>query len=322
MSRPSRAPRAPAVRRASTAWAPFAARLARTLAQLAEDQFLLISVAGSSRFVQFAAQGTSGLRAEVVANQFLPRPEQLDEHRVSRLRAMGWRVPTGRPDAATPDAATPRLDRDASPNFHIDCPPPVAFADIAETALRALTAVLDVPHPSRLRYEAFDTRGAALAFPALGLAHASSPEGPAVPPDPSTRLLAAVRKATGVHDLDFDADGDIPLRYGRLSTFVRYFDDPPRVRYLGVLLTDAEPGPGLLARLNEFNAAGGPARAFLQGETVFAAAEILAEPLVAAQVAQALHAFCAQCDGLMPRLEGLYGGRLVAGCDAPGPTLH
>jgi hypothetical protein len=305
------------VRKTSTAWAPFALLLAKVLERLAEDQFLVISVKDTSRFVQFAGQGTFGLRAEVTSNHFLSPAEQLDSTQVAQLGAMGWLAPTG-----TPDAATPERDPDGSPNWHVDWPAPVEWSDVAEMAVQTLAKVIGVLHPSRLRFVAFDAEGSELDFPSLGLRRAQPAGSTQSETDAGQMLLAIVRTATGLENLAHDQDGDIPVRYGSVAAFVRFVDDPPRVRFHALMLDDVEPSPEVLVRLNELNAAGGPVRFFLYDLVIVAYAEIPAAPCVSEIVANTLHAFVGRCDGLGPELRRKFGGRLRPGCDTPVPVLH
>ncbi len=118
-----------APRRVSSAWGPFAGKLASVLEQLREDQFLIISTKRSNRYVQFAGQGAFGIRAETVCNQYLPASDQLDAAQIATLQGFGWQLPTG-----SPDKATPERDPDGSPNFYIDYPVPVPYADLARSS--------------------------------------------------------------------------------------------------------------------------------------------------------------------------------------------
>jgi hypothetical protein len=52
------------------AWPAFEKRLAETLAALEEDQYLVVSAKRGWAYVQFAAQGSFGLRAECVGNKY------------------------------------------------------------------------------------------------------------------------------------------------------------------------------------------------------------------------------------------------------------
>ncbi|WP_295407333.1 hypothetical protein [uncultured Thiocystis sp.] len=113
--------------RRSVAWPPFAQTLADVLGALEEDQFLVIAVKQSNRFVQFAAQGAFWLRAETKSNHYLARSEQLDARQIDALGAAGWHAPTGGPGESTPER-----DPDGSPNFYREFPVPVRFEEIAE----------------------------------------------------------------------------------------------------------------------------------------------------------------------------------------------
>src|SRR3954471_20257948 len=108
---------APTQRNLSKAWLPFEKSLAAVLAQLEEDQYLVISVKRSGSYVQFAGQGSFGMRAETASNSYLPKAERLDHKQLEAMAAIGWRPPTG-----SPDSATPEKDPDGSPNFFQDNP--------------------------------------------------------------------------------------------------------------------------------------------------------------------------------------------------------
>ena len=55
----------------SPAWPAFESKLAEALAVLEEDQYLVISEKRGSAYVQFAGQGSFGVRAECVSNNYL-----------------------------------------------------------------------------------------------------------------------------------------------------------------------------------------------------------------------------------------------------------
>ena len=235
-----------AQRRLSVAWPPFAEGLAATLGVLEDDQSLVISVKRANRFVQFAAQGVHGMRAETTCNNYLAKSEQLDARQIAALAAAGWHTPTG-----SPDESIPENDPDGSPNFFRQFPVPVPFKAIADLATDTFAEILRVPHPGFLEYEAFDADGLAILLPSLGLKRAvRSPQPEASLPE---LLRATLREAAAVPDLDFDEDGDIGIRYGSTIVFVRLIGDPPHVRLLSPLLADVEESHGLLIGLNEIN---------------------------------------------------------------------
>src|SRR5664279_5054643 len=77
------------------AWPAFERKLAETLGALEEDQYLVVSAKRGWAYVQFAAQGSFGLRAECVGNNYLDEAHALRAGQMARLRRMGWSAPTG-----------------------------------------------------------------------------------------------------------------------------------------------------------------------------------------------------------------------------------
>jgi hypothetical protein len=152
-------------RTVSSAWPSFHERLTETLQAMTEDQFLIIMHKGTNRYVQFAAQGFFGMRAETVCNSYLEGPEQLTAEDIAMLRALGWDDPTSGP------GATPHDDPDGSPNFFREWVSPVDHTEIAALAVRTLLEIHDVAHPGWLEYGAFDSDDAQILLPGLGLKH-------------------------------------------------------------------------------------------------------------------------------------------------------
>ena len=260
----------------------------------------------SGRCIQFAGQGAYGLRAEVVGNAFLSDADRLGPAQLASLASNGWQPPTG-----TPDEATPERDPDDSPNPYIDFAAPVDAAEVADRAVLTLIEVLEVAHPGGLEYRAFDAATGPFELPGLGLRMAARDADATAQtdhaPTPEDRLLAALREATGIDTLDYDEDRDVGLRYGDQPVFVRLLDRPPRVRIHAVVLGGVEVGVELLERLNELNARGGGVRWFVNEGRVVGAVEFPAAPLVAEQVAQALHGFCAASEGVGAALGSALG---------------
>ncbi len=125
--------------------------------------------------MQFAAQGSFGLRAECVGNNYLDEAHALRAGQMSRLRRIGWSDPTG-----TPEQATPKLQPEGSPNFFRDFDRPVPYDEVARMAVRSLTEVFEIPHPGYLMYKAFDKDQRTILVPTLGLKReeAAPPEKP------------------------------------------------------------------------------------------------------------------------------------------------
>jgi hypothetical protein len=151
------APRQPA---AEEAWKDFTLRLAAALAALEEDEYLLLQVKGTSRYVQLMDQGAFGLRVESVSDYYLPEGEHLGVEDLRTLLGLGWRAPTQVP-------GTSREDADGSPNYHIDLARPVPLEEVAAVVVLTLRHVHRAGHPGMLEYEARSTGGVSIRFPQL-----------------------------------------------------------------------------------------------------------------------------------------------------------
>ena len=145
---------------AKDAWSQFAERLIPALVGLEEDEFLVLTVKGGNRFVQFMDQGGYGLRMEAVSDYYLPEDEHLTEDDYATLRKLGWKAPTTLPDAFGHEA-------DGSPNYHLDLARPVPYDDVAILAVMTLANVYGARHPGNLEYDARSVEGASIRFPHL-----------------------------------------------------------------------------------------------------------------------------------------------------------
>jgi hypothetical protein len=294
----------PAQPRLSRDWPAISDRLASVLAGLAEDHYLVLSDKRSDRYIQFAAQGSFGLRAETTSYAYLSKRESLSEEENRLLQETGWLPPTG-----TPAASTPEADPDGSPNFHMDFPVPVAHAKVARLAVTTLSGILRIPHPGFLEYEAFDSSGNSLLLPELGLKRAER----GAPPDRaalSGQLLAAMREITGIDGLDFDQDEDIALRYGNVPVFACLLDKPTRVRIHSPLMLGVRKSSKLLAQLNKINAGVSYMNLFIKEGNICAMADIPAVPLVARHLSDFLRQFCMVADGMNEYLAAEFGGKI------------
>jgi hypothetical protein len=304
-----------ASRRFSAAWPQFTKQLSAVLKRLREDQFLVISEKRSHRFVQFAGQGSYGLRAEVVSNAYLSPEEQFDQDQLAALGRLGWQAPTGIPE----QSSTPERDPDGSPNFFVDYPKPVPYSDVADMAVRTLAEVMLVPHPGMLEYNSFDRGGGALRWPKLGLRHESQAQSS---PDLAQQVLEAVRKESGIADVEYDKDGDIGLRFGSVLVWVRLSGAPKHVLIHSALVNSVEESPALLARLNAMNAGMTHMHLFLRGDRIIAVADVQAEPFQPTHLAKALREFCQLADGMDDLLQAEFGGQSAFPQPAPSAVRH
>lgn len=297
------------------AWRLFAARLQKVLRRLKEDQALLLCEKGTNHFVQFLGQGAEGLRAEAVSNAFLPGRERFSESQLQALLALGWEAPTG-----TPEEATPARQPEGSPNFMRQFPKPIDAKEVGALAIATLVDVMRIPHPGFLTYEGRDVdRGGSLVWSELGLKVAEPRANFAEVAD---RLLQTLREELGFDTLEFDEDGDIPIRYGSVLLFVRVSGDTPSVRIYAPVLRDIRKTPELLERLNELNSRVIRPALFHDSDCVVAVADLPATPFEGQHVVRALREFCVLTDGIDELLQAEFGGCATFVESMPSTKIH
>jgi hypothetical protein len=140
-------------------WERFTDDLIVCLADLQEDEFLILSAKKAKYYyVQFAAQGKFGMRAEASDNFYIPPEAQLSADDYAAMVSLGWRIPS----AADPDA-------ESTPNFYLDLRNPVDIESLVQLATRTLRRTYKVKHPGTLQYKAFASNGMQIRFPTLRL---------------------------------------------------------------------------------------------------------------------------------------------------------
>lgn len=299
-------------------WPEFMCRLAEVLGRLEEDQYLVINIKQTNKYVQFAGQGSYGLRAETTSNYYLEKGEKLDRKQVVALKSMGWHTPTGKPGQATP-----KKDPDGSPNFFAEFESPIQGETVASMAVETLAGVLGVTHPGMLEYEAFDSSGAALEFRQLGLkVSVRKTNETEIPTNAAGALLKTLRDETGFAELELDGDGDIGIRYGSMIAYARVFDSPPVAHFFSPLVREVDASPELFERLNELNRGSREVRYFVVDGTIFAAADVRIDPFVEANVAQAFRHFCRVADDVDNLLQSEFGGKTMFVEWVPSTARH
>ena len=153
---------------ASADWDTFERSLADVLSVLTEDQYLVLSRKRGTAYVQFAAQGAWGMRAETVSDNYLPPAEDLSHVQVAALTVLGWSDPTG-----SAEEGNPTEQPGGSPNYFRDFSSPVVWGDVARFAVRTFREVHQVPHPGNLNYSSFDSEKRTILLPTLRLKHRS-----------------------------------------------------------------------------------------------------------------------------------------------------
>ena len=157
---PSPIEAAPRQESAQEAWKQFVDRLVSALVSLDEDEFLVLAVKGTGRYVQLMDQGAYGIRMEAVSDFYLPEDEHLSEEDYAALMKLGWCAPTKPPDQVAGGA-------DGSPNYFLDLARPVPYGDVAVMVARTLANVHGAAHPGCLEYDARSTGGLSIRFPHL-----------------------------------------------------------------------------------------------------------------------------------------------------------
>jgi len=143
-------------------WEKLTERLAAVLADLDEDEFLILSEKQRNVYVQFVAQGFFGMRVETTSQAFLGPGFDFSKQDKKVLRALGWREPTYIMD---PDGDNPP---DGSCNFFVDAGS-TSFSVLADLTVRTLRDVYHTWRPGSLQYRAFGSSGYGIRFPSLGL---------------------------------------------------------------------------------------------------------------------------------------------------------
>ena len=304
------------------AWPAFERKLAETLGALEEDQFLVITEKSGWAYVQFAGQGSFGLRAECVGNNYLDAAHALRAGQMTALRRIGWSSPTGTREEILASRRT-----DGSPNFFRDFDRPVPYDAVARMAVRSLVGVFEIPHPGCLHYKAFDKSERSILIPTLGLMR-EPPAPPRETPSATTieelrdLVLKAVRKASGNADLEFAEDGDLPLRFGSAAVRVRVLDDPPCLRVFSAILENVEVNDRLVNRVDKLNSEVRFVRFFVLDGTVFAVTEMFTSPFVAEHVASAYLQLGSLADEYGRVLQKEFGGQRAFEEGPEGPEVQ
>ena len=306
----------------TAAWPGFEGRLAEVLGALEEDQSLVISSKRGSAYVQFAAQGAFGLRAESVSNNYLPKSRRLGEREVAALKKLGWSLPTG-----APAEATPGNQPDGSPNFFRDFERPVPYRKIARMAVRTLTEVHGIVHPGSLDYDAFELDRGEILLPTLGLKRRRPAPRPRKSPAETAervreQVLEAIRDALGISETGFDEDGDLGLRIGNAIVFVHVLEDPVCVRVYSPLATKIDDDALALDRLNELNSAVRYVRLFVLEGTIYAAMDVSGSPFVPKHAVDACSMLAALSEDMGGTLRRELGGEAALGPRTPESTVQ
>jgi len=126
-------------------------------------------------------------------------------------------------------------------------------------------------------------------------------------------VLAAMRQMLDNPDIDFDSEGDIPIRRNDVMLFVRVLDEPSSVLVFSPMIVGIDESAALLERINDLNANVHFVRFCLTHGGVVADIELFAEPFDPALVTAACRTLTQTAEVVGPDLQEEYGGRLFFG---------
>jgi hypothetical protein len=282
-------------------WQHFRGRLTEALGCLEAGYYLILQSRDKDPYyVQFAAGGADGIRAEAVSNSFLPAWRRLDATAIGRLRRLGWRPPTDIGDGPV--------------NWWRDLPAGAPLEDAAGLTVETMRKVFEIPRPTGLVYRAFARSGEEILLPTLAL-----------PREPKRlsldeRVAATLREFLDTEELTRDEDGDWPIRNGDDMVYVRVVGDPGFVAVFSPALLDVPYHPALAAAVNHFNLNIRCARASVVNGSIVIAAELDDQPEVEAGVVNAFMAVSELSDVCANQLQEKFGGRRFFGDPAPAPV--
>lgn len=293
-------------RETDTAWAALQTQLANWLDTCPGNNTVVVELEwpeedGVAPYVQFTVQDDYELHAEAVSNHYLAETFHLDDKRLRALRRLGWGAP----------------DEEAG-NFSVDAELPEEAAETASLLVATLRDVYGVPAPAFLAVYGFgddpiwddeeqpfglQRRKEPVARVDLKAVQAEGPD--------HLRDLVAEALAPLLEEVEFDADGDIPVTAGRNTIYVRVEEDAPAIRLFGWLLTDVTWKPRVGHVLNDYNGRLNLVRLFYRDGYVLFTVQLLALPFVGEHLRQAVNGLRMALDGLDERVQARLGGTLI-----------
>ena len=301
-------------------WLPFKLKLASSLRGLEEDDFLILTSKSSGRYIQFMCQGSYGMRAEVVSNNFLAGKCRLSKDAQDRLVSLGWSPPT---HSAQQEKNPHERDPDGSPNYFRQWKRPVPFNLIAKAAIDTLIDAFEITHPGTLMYKAASKNGTKLRFPELGLQAQSVPP-PAKLPKVEVQtnlsikalrgeLVRLLEENFGEHSSALESDGDIVLRWQNVVVLLRVVDNPRLVHMHSPLLVGVIESELHYREVNQQNARLTAGKLCLVNQSLSFSIEVFVEPFVPDLVLRTCLFALTAAQQIMKDLPLAVGGRPFVG---------
>ena len=128
--------------------------------------------------------------------------------------------------------------------------------------------------------------------------------------DLRSTLEKMLKEYLGVDKLVTDDEGDYPIRSGSAKYYVRLSEGTPSlVRVYAQILVGVYSSPALYDRINRVNAVIQFGRLFHDGETVFAATELVADTIDPEELAEACHSIAQLADTYDDLFKQEFGGQ-------------
>ena len=135
-------------------------------------------------------------------------------------------------------------------------------------------------------------------------------------------VLFAAREMLGSEDIEFDAEGDIPIKRGEVMLFIRVLEDPLSVLVFSPILVGVTESVALFSRLNEMNAGVHFVRFCVTHGGVVADAELFGDQFRPALLRSACTAISEAAEAAGAELQREFGGRLFFGDDESAKPLR
>ena len=297
-------------RNTAQAWSRFQARLADRIAEMTDQDTLVIDtevadedIDGAVPYVQFAGFGDGTMvRGEVSSNAYLAARYELSAEQCERMSALGWHPPT---------VAAGAPEGQGSANFFLDVP--VSEADrLAVMSVKALREVFGVPHPAFLA-------AGDLAEPAEEAATTPVPAVAVDPDEPLATMPESVEHLRHLVDAALtplfdgppakDDDGDIPVPYGSSLVYVRVEEDTPIINLFSTVARGVTHLDRAAFEVNVLNRDLRFLKFFLVEDRVVAQIHVPASPFVPEHLRSMLTGMSQWLDDIDEDLVGRVGGR-------------
>ncbi|HEU4513458.1 MAG TPA: hypothetical protein VFR87_10180 [Nocardioidaceae bacterium] len=289
------------------AWSGFQVRLADHLAEMGDDDVLVVDVQvaevdveGATPYVRLAGFGEGTmLRGEVSSNSCLAAEHRLDAEGEASLVSLGFHEP---------NAAAGEPEGRASANFFADVP--LVEADrLAVMTVQALRDVFGVAHPAFLAAEGLEDDPDVPAPPSEPAIELDEPAS--VMPESAEHLRELVDRAlTPLFGAppEHDDDGDIPVPWGSSLVYVRVVEEAPVVELFSCVADGVTDLRRAAFEVNVLNRDARFVKFTLVADRVMASIHLPAWPFVPEHLRSMLTGMSAKIDDIDEDLVARVGG--------------